>query len=176
MLTANQYSNAAARLGCSVAIIRAIAMIESSGAGFYTSGAIKKRFEPAVFKRRTGQTASTYDAAYKLNPKEAMMSTSWGMFQIMGFNHVAAGYSSVESMVEDYQKSEAVQLDSFVKLILAWKLNDELRDLKYAAIARAYNGPNYAVNDYDTKLEKYYKQFQADPFAGLEKKKKTFLM
>lgn len=171
-LTANQYSNAAARLGCSVAIIRAIAMIESSEAGFYASGAIKKRFEPAVFKRRTGQTASTYAAAYELNAKEAMMSTSWGMFQVMGFNHVAAGYSSVEAMVEDYQKSEAVQLDSFVKLILAWKLNDELRDLKYAAIARAYNGINYAMNDYDTKLEKYYKQFEAAPFAGLEKRRR----
>lgn len=175
-LTANQYSNAAARLGCSVAIIRAIAMIESSEAGFYASGNIKRRFEPATFKKRTGLTASTYQTAYKLNPVEAMKSTSWGMFQVMGFNHIAAGYSSVESMVSDYQKGEAVQLDSFVKLILAWKLNDELRDLKYAAIARAYNGPNYAMNDYDTKLEKYYKQFEADPLAGLEKKKKTFLM
>lgn len=169
-LTQEDLQSAAARLNCSVAIIRAIAMKESDEAGF-KNGVIKRRFEPGKFKERTGKTAATFDVAYKINPTEAMKSSSWGMFQVMGFNYEAAGYSSVDAMVDDYKKGESQQLNSFVKLILAWKLDDELRGLKFAAIAKAYNGPNYKVNDYDTDIEKFYKLYSVAPLAGLEKKK-----
>ena len=169
-LTANDLTNAANRLNCSVAIIRAVAKKESAEIGI-KNGALVKRFEPAVFKKRTGRSASTYAAAYAINPHEALSSTSWGMFQIMGYNYEAAGYASVEKMVEDYLKGEDRQLNSYVLLILDWGLDDELRGLKYDSYAYRYNGPNYKVNNYAVDLEKYYRQFARDPLAGLEKKK-----
>lgn len=163
---------AAARLGCTVSIIRAIARKESDGAGFTKAGQLKKRFEPHIFQRRTGKTASTYTAAYAINPTQAKLSTSWGMFQIMGFNFAAAGYSSVDQMIEAYNQNEQNQLDSFVKLILAWGLNDELKGKKYDAFATRYNGPNYRVNNYAVDLKKFDEQFALNPFAGIEKKKR----
>ncbi|AEI47674.1 N-acetylmuramidase domain-containing protein [Runella slithyformis] len=171
-LTAIDWANAAARLKCTVSIIRAVAQKESSGKGFYVTGALKQRFEPHIFKRRTGQTASSYVVAYALNPVEAMNSTSWGMFQIMGFNFKAAGYSSVEAMLADYRKGEKQQLNSFVTLILDWGLDDELRNKKYAAFAARYNGPKYSINNYDVDLEKFDKQFAANPLPETADEKK----
>lgn len=163
------YTDAAARLKCSVAAIRAVAETESNGAGI-KNGVLVKRFEPAVFEKRTGKTAANYDAAYKINPIEAMMSTSWGAFQVMGFNFKEAGYNSVQTMVAAYGQNEQNQISSFVTLILAWGLDDELRGLKWAAFAYRYNGPGYKANNYDGKMDTYYKKYLPDPLAGLKKK------
>lgn len=164
------YTAAAARLGCSVAAIRAVAETESSGAGI-KNGVLVKRFEPHIFLRRTGKSAATYTAAYALNPSEALKSTSWGAFQVMGFNFKEAGYSSVEQMVAAYGQNEQNQIESFVTLILAWGLDDELRGLKWAAFAYRYNGPRYRDNNYDTKMATAYAKYLSDPLKGLEKKK-----
>jgi len=70
--------------------------------------------------------------ARHVNEEAANASASWGMFQIMGFNHAACGEPSVASFV---QKKD-------------WK-----------AFARLYNGPAYAQNRYDEKLSTAYSSF-----------------
>jgi hypothetical protein len=171
--TATDYQRAADRIGCDIATIRAVAKVESNETG-QKNGTLIRRFEPHIFSRRTGATANSYSAAYRLNPREAMMSTSWGMFQIMGFNHVAAGFPTVESMVAAYEKSESTQIESFATLITdrSWQLADELRERRWADFARRYNGPAFAQNKYDTKLATFYAQLSKEPLI-LEKKKKT---
>lgn len=102
-------------------------------------------------------------AAYKLAPNEALMSASWGLGQLMGFNFVMAGYKSVESMVSDFMLDEEYQLRAMVRFIVSAGLDDELRALDKAqdnpalyaaaaAFARGYNGAGFAKNGYDTKL------------------------
>jgi hypothetical protein len=91
--------------------------------------------------------------AMALHKDAALRSASWGMFQIMGFNHKLAGYSTVSEMVTDYAKGEAAQLLSFLKFITARGLARHLVSGDYAAFARGYNGAGYAQNQYDVKIK-----------------------
>lgn len=166
-LTYSDYLKAARSLHCEVAAIRAVADIESSGAGFDMFGNIKKRFESHLFLRETGQSANSYDTAYQINARAAIRSTSWGKFQVLGSNFKEAGYSSPEAMVANYRKSEQNQLDSFVRLIKAWGLTDELQNRQWAAFARRYNGPNYEAGGYHTKMADRYQKYALNPQQDL---------
>lgn len=172
-LTFNDYQRAAKTLKCEVAAIRAVAQVESSGDGFDVFGNLKKRFEPAWFQRLSGKSATSYNAAYKLDPVNAMKATSWGKFQIMGFNHAIIGYASVEAMVEDFEKGEAEHLSGFVKFVQHNSLADELQRKDWKGFAYRYNGENYAVLGYHTKMAAAYAELVKDPEAGLKKKALT---
>jgi hypothetical protein len=52
------------------------------------------------------------------------------------------------------------QLNAFVKFVKARKLEKYLKDKNWAAFAYYYNGPGYARNNYDTKLQQYYNKFK----------------
>ena len=171
LLTLADYQRAAQTLGCEVAAIMAVAFVESSGNGFDSAGRIKKRFEPAWFKRLSGKTASTYEQAYTIDKINAMMSTSWGKFQIMGFNHKIAAYATVEAMVAAFDKSEVAQLNGFIGFIKSKKLEDELRTKNWKAFAYTYNGSDYARLGYHTKMAEAYEDFKADPTVVDLKKK-----
>jgi len=57
--------------------------------------------------------------AYALNQETALKACSWGKFQIMGFNHEAAGFSTVLSYVQAMCISEREHLKAFVNFINA---------------------------------------------------------
>lgn len=84
----------------------------------------------------------------------AIRATSWGIGQIMGFNYVAAGYNSAHAMLQGFlELGEAEQLEAAVRFIIHEHLDDELREHRWEAFARGYNGPGYARNNYHTKLK-----------------------
>lgn len=171
-LTLADYQCAALTLNCEAAAIMAVADVESSGNGFYTDGSLKKLFEPSWFRRLTGRTASSYSAAYKLDPSNAMKSTSWGKFQIMGFHFKELGFKSVEAMVAYFAVSEVNQLNGFVAFIRWKNLEDELRNHNWSGFAYLYNGENYAKLGYHTKMAAAYEKYKAEPEL-IEKKKST---
>lgn len=87
----------------------------------------------------------------------AIESCSWGMFQIMGFHWRRLGYSSAEQFAEYMARDAGHHLDAFVRFIRAEPaLHRALRWQKWADVARLYNGPAYAKNQYDTKLANAY--------------------
>lgn len=80
-------------------------------------------------------------------------SASWGLFQIMGFHWRRLGYESAENYAADMSINETNQLDAFVRFVEADRgIHAALRRRDWADFASRYNGPNYAANDYDTKL------------------------
>lgn len=90
----------------------------------------------------------------------AMRSCSWGMFQIMGFNHKLAGWPDVLQMVSAMQQSERAQLDGFIHFVKAdSRLINAIRQKDWRAFASAYNGSGYAANKYDVKMADAYKLF-----------------
>ena len=95
-------------------------------------------------------------AAARLNARAALESASWGLGQIMGFNHAAAGYDDVEAMVDDMRRSEDRQLAAFVGFLEHHALKDKLRDHRWAEFAEVYNGKNYAAHDYHGRLAAKY--------------------
>ncbi|SDS50086.1 Peptidoglycan-binding (PGRP) domain of peptidoglycan hydrolases-containing protein [Halopseudomonas litoralis] len=87
----------------------------------------------------------------------AIESASWGLFQIMGFHWKNLGYDSAPDFEAAMQASEANHLDAFVRFIEADPaLHKALKAHKWTAFARIYNGPAYARNLYDVKLQRAY--------------------
>lgn len=180
-LTLDDFCNAAKQLSCSVSAIKAVATVESGGrSGFDEKGRLLLRFEGHIFRKFTGgrfdqshphlsysygnrhgktHGYTAFNEAFALDKIAAMLATSFGMFQPMGFNHDEMGYDSVEHMVADFQTGEKAQLLAFVRLIKKWGLDDELgratlRD--FQVFAKRYNGADYKSNRYDTKMHDYY--------------------
>jgi hypothetical protein len=177
-ITDEAVEQAASKLGCPVAAVRAVMDVESRG-GFLPDGRPKILFERAYFCRLTkGQYdqshpdisaskwggykggAAEYDRlaqAMNLNRDAALRSASWGAFQIMGANCKMCGFSNVDDFVSAMVEGEPEQLDAFVQFVKNSGLDDELRRLDWAGFARGYNGPAYKTNHYDEKLAAAYR-------------------
>ena len=96
--------------------------------------------------------------ASAIDNRAAMMATSWGLFQIMGFNHAACDCRTIEEFVEKMQESEGRQLDLFISFIRHNKLDKFLKRKEWDEFARRYNGEAYAKNNYARKLEAAYQK------------------
>lgn len=96
------------------------------------------------------------EKAKKINVEAAISSASWGLFQIMGFNHSACGFSKVTDYVDAQYKGEKEQLMSFVNFIRSGNYLNDLRQKNWAGFAKKYNGSGYAQNKYDSKLAQSY--------------------
>lgn len=177
------------RLGLSEDLVRAVVEVEASGSGFDGFGRPKMLFEPHRFYRELGEKkralAVTQGLAYprwgeKPYPKDsyprlmqamiidrpaALRSASWGLGQIMGSNHKAIGYASAEEMVADLLDDEEKHLDQMLRFIDAESLDDELREHRWGAFARVYNGPGYAKHAYHTKLAAAFAKWSKQPDA-----------
>ena len=177
----HHYEAGARALGCSVAALRAVAQVESAGDGFLDDRRPKILFERHIFHQRTSGVHSARHAAIssaerggylggareyarlaqaiKLNRKAALESTSWGKFQLMGFNHRRCGHATVAQFVAAMVSGEPAHLTAFVRFIQTSRLADELVRRDWTAFARGYNGPAYADNQYDRKMAEAYARF-----------------
>jgi hypothetical protein len=181
-LTEDDYNQAAAKLGCSVAAVKAVSEVESGPHGaFLPSGDPVILFERHKFHKFTngkydqsnpnisnklaggyGPVSAQhgrYQEAAALDPDAAIMSCSWGRFQVMGFHWKDLGYPSLKDFVDAMYVSEGNQLDAFVRYVVKNGLANHLKNKNWAAFAQGYNGAEYKKNQYDTKLAAAYKKF-----------------
>ncbi len=101
----------------------------------------------------------TMATAFSLDQEAALMSASWGMFQIMGFNFAACGYKTVFEFTAALKINAGNQLKAFLgfcskspALVKAMKNKD------YAGMASNYNGKDYG--DYDSRIKKAYEALE----------------
>lgn len=94
--------------------------------------------------------------AAEVGEEAAYWITSFGSPQIMGFNFQICKYDSPSAMVRAFAEGEDEQLMAMGRFIVAAGLRDACRQRKWAAIARIYNGKDYARNRYDVKLAEAY--------------------
>lgn len=168
------------RIGVGEDEIHAVMDVEAAGTGFDNKGRPRMLFEPHIFYRelkdrsqrdravkarlaypkwRRNYPKDSYPRllrAMEINPIAALRSSSWGLGQLMGFNHRLAGYDSVVDMVADFMEDEDNHLEAMIAFIVNAGLDDELRTHNWAGFARGYNGPGFAKNAYDVKLRKAY--------------------
>lgn len=170
------------------AAIKAVVIVESGGSGFI-NGTTKPKilFEGHIFwnqlikvgidpnKIIKGNENIIYskwtkiyysedqylrlEKAKKINIDAALKSTSWGLFQIMGFNHASCGYNNVTDYVNDMYIDEQHQLQAFINFIKNDSSGNKYKALQnkdWATFAKLYNGSSYALNQYDIKLKKNY--------------------
>lgn len=92
-------------------------------------------------------------AAIRLDRDAALKSCSWGLYQLMGFNHKRCGHETIQSFVNAMYRSVDDHLDALVSFVLSSpKLTKAVRNRDAKSFARTYNGPEYAKNQYDRKL------------------------
>lgn len=81
-----------------------------------------------------------------------LMSASFGLFQIMGFNAVTAGYPSVQVYAHAMAGSEGDHLDAFTGFVIANpSMKAAMQRGMWREFAAAYNGPG-AVAAYSAKI------------------------
>lgn len=180
-LTEEDYKKAADLLGVGVAEVKAVAEVESHGEGFLGSGEPKILFERHKFHKHTNgkydishpdishKTQGGYgesdeqhgrlQKAVSLDRTAALISTSYGRFQILGENWRSLGYSSLQEFINAMYLSEASQLDAFVRFIITNNLIYALKYHRWADFARKYNGPNFKKNNYHLKLARAFQKY-----------------
>lgn len=180
MITDIQFKNSAADLKCSEAAIRAVAEVESGKmGGFSAPGRPVVLFEGHWFHRYTnGKYAESHpticyrkwtkahyaknqegewarlQVAMALDRRAALLSASYGRFQVMGFNHAICGVTTVETFFKAMCQSEDAHLEAFEQYVKNSGLADELQRLDWDGFAHGYNGPEYRKNDYAGKMRR----------------------
>jgi len=161
----------AAQFGIEYISLCSVLKVESAGSGFSKNGRIKIQFEPYHFNKYTGiriangveNQKAEYNAYFKamaIDEESAMLSTSWGLGQVMGFNYKRSGYNTVQEMVSTFNHSEFYQLEGMLNFIKGGKkMFIALLAKDWATFAYYYNGKYYKKWNYDIKLEEAYKSF-----------------
>lgn len=99
------------------------------------------------------------ERASKIHLPSAIESASWGLFQILGMHWKVLGYESAQDFSRKMEQSEMEQLKAFLQFVKVNHLVNALRNKDWAVFAKGYNGPGYAQNHYDTKLQKAYEKW-----------------
>ena len=180
LLTEQDFQDAAALLNVPVNTIKAVSKVEQSGSdGFDANGNPDVLFERHHFARLTknkynsshsdisnfksgGYTKNEWsrmNKAAQLDKEAAYKSTSWGKFQIMGFNHSLCGYDDVFSFVVAMKESEGKHLLAFTKFIINSKIDAHLRSGDFDRFAKLYNGPKCSKNRYAQRIQDAVRQF-----------------
>jgi hypothetical protein len=102
--------------------------------------------------------------AMQINPSQAFQeaaycATSWGCFQIMGFNAISIGYNSIDEFVQKMHLNEKEHLIAFGKFLKTNNLIPYLQNKDWAGFAFRYNGSGYKANKYDEKLATAYRKY-----------------
>ena len=185
-LTDTDIAQLARQHGVEPAALKAVVVVESNGSGFLPDGRCKILFEGHIFwrqlvivginparlvmgnqdilyevwdKRKYIGGAGEYarlEKAMKIHKIAAFKSASYGLFQIMGFNHALCGYTTVTEFVDAMNVSEKNQLTAALNFMHNRKLTDHLKQKNWQEFAKLYNGPRYAENSYHTKLQNAY--------------------
>lgn len=183
-ISENAFADAAEDLDCDVAAIKAVAEVESRGDGFLADSRPKILFERHKFRKFTGgqynrsnpeisgppgnyrggvREYDRLEEAMQLDREAALSSTSWGKFQIMGFNHRVCGFDDVEAFVAAMVESEDRHLEAFIGFVEGNNLDRHLRSHNWARFARGYNGAAYRKNNYDVKMARAYEKYASEP-------------
>ena len=178
----------ASDLGVHAAEVWTLLAVETAGCGYLADRRPQILFERHIFHRLTGgqfddgeisdptpggygqRGAPQYERlalAISKDRNAALQSASWGIGQIMGMNYGEAGFDSVDDIVAAMTDSEDTQLLAIADFLQSTGLRSFLQAHDWTSFARGYNGPNYAVNRYDVKLNAEFRKYSAGVLPDL---------
>lgn len=179
-LNDSDYEVAARRQSVELAMIKAVAIVESGGAGFDERGRPKILFEAHKFGPLTGNRFGRTHPHLSLTEEEwrgsrryyswnqyqrlheamvldldaALMAASWGKFQVLGSNH--NGWQNVRGFVPAMYVSEANHLRAFEAYCVENHLMHFIRKKDWLSFARGYNGRGQ--EGYDGRIRNAYQR------------------
>jgi hypothetical protein len=197
----------ASMIGCGEDELHAFMDVEAEGSGFDRQSRPKMLFEPHVFCRNLSgdkrQRAIAQGLAYPrwrsgnypkdsyprllramaIDETAALKAASWGLGQILGENHRIVGYATPQAMVRAFMEDEDAQLEAIVEFLIANTIADDLRDHRWAIVARVYNGPGFRQHNYDGRMAAAYAKWAGikdtpwtpdkDPIAATEAEERS---
>lgn len=101
-----------------------------------------------------------FEFARALDEKAALYSISMGAPQIMGFNHSAIGYTTVQAMFADFVRDVRPQLTSLFRFMEVNGLVDAMRNGDFFTFAKIYNGTGQAKS-YQQIIQQYLAVYQS---------------
>jgi hypothetical protein len=173
--------------GLNLRAMKALARVESGGAGWDASGLLACLYERHYLFRRIGLAWGMYssatpggytvdadgdgindsweklaDASCRYGMETVFECASFGRFQIMGAHWRALGYASAPEFVWALSRAEAAHYDAFAGFIRANGLTSALNRVdgnpeNCRAIAAGYNGKGYAAQAYHQKIADAWK-------------------
>ena len=136
-----------------VAAALAVFSVESGKAYDSATGRIIIRFEDeTVWKsvyhhadilndhRNQADEWAALGRAASENIDHAVMSASWGLGQVMGFNHAKIGYGHPLDMVRMFQEDVGWQVHGFFMFCKGIEIDDDIRAKNWDVVVRRYNG------------------------------------
>lgn len=179
-------------LNIEVEIMMAIAKQESHGGGFFRNGKPKILFErhkmyqhlrdeghnpkeleklhPNIVNHKPGGygPSSTQhqrlEEARKLDEEAAIMSASWGRFQIMGetYKYLYDTPQELEKAMNASEKQQLKYFAAFVRKKAGGRLLIALRNKRWETVATLYNGDNWRKTNpnYVRNIQNYYAEFK----------------
>ena len=201
-LSPDDIAEAARLLSVPENVVRAVVKVEANGKAYNADGTPVIAWEPHIFYRHlrgkkrnqavaeklahprwgvlpyvSSQTAryATLRRAMQIDRAAALQACSWGAPQIMGFNHAACGFQTVEGFVAAMQVSAGAQIGAMARFIAHHKeMHAALKAQNWHGFARRYNGPGYAKNRYADKLERWAAHYKGRQLASeVERIEKT---
>lgn len=149
---------------CGIPTTSALAVfsVESGTAYDPATGLLIIRFEPHIFKKKSGREITwerggqgkewqNLERAYEVNGEAALLSTSYGLPQLMGFNSWVTRHKSAREMVMAFQQSCEEQVAGFFGFVGKNGLLRYIAGQDWREFTRRYNGPAN-VDDYSGKL------------------------
>lgn len=140
----------------------AVFSVESGSAYDAASGLLIIRYEPHVFRKKSGKNVpaqrsnqraewQNFERAYAVDPNAALLSCSYGLPQLMGFNWKVTRHPDVRSMVLAFQNSCEEQIAGFFGFVEANHLLSSIKNQDWRSFTSRYNGPGN-VDEYSGRL------------------------
>ena len=193
-ITQQDLVETAKSLNIEVEVMMAIAKQESHGGGFFQNGKPKILFErhkmyqhlkakgynvselekkyPDIINHKPGGygPSSTQHQrlaqARQIDEKAAIMSASWGRFQIMGetYNYTYDSPQELEKAMNASEKQQLRYFAAFVRKKAGGRLLTALKNKQWETVATLYNGANWQRTNpnYVSNIKKYYAEFKAN--------------
>lgn len=181
-LSKSDFLDAVSLIGCEEAVIKSIIEVESIANGFMANQKPQIWFHRDVFSRKTNGKYDTefpnlsnplqggysvledqhhrLDEAMLLDKEAALLSTSWGRFQLMGYNYILAGYNSLQDFINAMYKSEREHFKAFVRYLKNLSLDQDLRNKDWKAFAIKYKNVEN-INDFVVSLKDAYAKYNS---------------
>jgi hypothetical protein len=101
-------------------------------------------------------------AAAQVDREAALKACSWGLYQILGMNHVQAGYAQLQGFVNAMYRDVDHHLEAFTRFVAADpRLVRALRGHAWGQFAAIYNGPQHARHHYAERMAEAWRALSA---------------